>query len=82
MRIPIWNGTKKEMLLGLEPEGHALPIGPGEKLVLVAANELCETLEIEIEDGLLSVCVMGRRNSGEGTLAWHEQGRTGQLMTP
>jgi hypothetical protein len=58
MEISIVNKTKKEMFLGLEPEGDAIPLAPGQILVIKANGARSDLVEVDIEEEVLSICVM------------------------
>jgi hypothetical protein len=61
MRVPVANRTRREILLGLEPEGDTLPVAPGQVVVVKAVGEGSDTAELEIdidEDGLITISMM------------------------
>jgi hypothetical protein len=60
MQVPIVNNTNREVLLGLEPEGDTLPLGPGQKVVIKATGRGADDpqLEIDIDDDLFTISMM------------------------
>jgi hypothetical protein len=60
LKLPIANRTDHEILLGLEPEGDTIPLAPGQVVVVKATGPGSEapSLEIDIEDGLVSISMM------------------------
>lgn len=60
MEIPIANRTKKEILLGLEPEGDTLPMAPGQTVIVKAVGKGSDAPRVEFDIGeeLVSISMM------------------------
>jgi hypothetical protein len=60
MMVPVANRTRSEILLGLEPEGDTVPVGPGQTVLIKATGRGSEApqLEIDIGEGLVSISMM------------------------
>lgn len=68
MKVPVINRTSRDIELGLEPEGDVLTLSPGQTVVIVPSGQgpVPSEVEIDIEEGLISVSMMCNKEVWSG----------------